>query len=86
MDFSGLVFSGLIERSRKKGWAFVALDFGLDTTTPSGEMMAKLRRTDRERVGQSIDVEHTEIALAALHHSRRSCAVRFVRRAPPATL
>lgn len=33
-------FAALMERSRRKGWAIVALDLGVDTTTPSGEMLA----------------------------------------------
>ena len=35
-------FAALMERSRKKGWALVALDLGVDTTTPAGEMMANV--------------------------------------------
>jgi DNA invertase Pin-like site-specific DNA recombinase len=37
-----LDFAGLMERSRRKGWALVALDLGVDTTTPSGELMATI--------------------------------------------
>lgn len=33
-------FAGLVERSRKRGWGIVALDLGVDMTTPSGEMVA----------------------------------------------
>jgi len=33
-------FAGLMERSRKEGWALVALDLGVDSSTPSGEAMA----------------------------------------------
>lgn len=32
--------SQVIERARRKGWSLVALDFGLDTSTPAGEMVA----------------------------------------------
>jgi DNA invertase Pin-like site-specific DNA recombinase len=35
-------FAGLMERSRKKRWALVALDLGVDTSTPSGEMLASV--------------------------------------------
>ena len=35
-------FAALMERSRKKGWSLVALDLGVDTTTPAGEMMASV--------------------------------------------
>lgn len=37
-----LDFAALMERSRRRGWALVALDLGVDTTTPSGEMMANV--------------------------------------------
>jgi DNA invertase Pin-like site-specific DNA recombinase len=30
----------LMDQSRRSGWALVALDLGVDTTTPAGEMMA----------------------------------------------
>ena len=33
-------FTALMERSRRKGWNLVALDLGVDTTTPAGEVMA----------------------------------------------
>ena len=31
---------GLIERARREGWRLVALDVGLDSTTPAGELVA----------------------------------------------
>jgi DNA invertase Pin-like site-specific DNA recombinase len=34
-----LDFAGLMDRSGQKGWSLVALDVGVDTTTPSGEAM-----------------------------------------------
>src|SRR5215217_5140315 len=37
-----LDFAALMERSRKRGWALVALDLGVDTSTPSGEMLASV--------------------------------------------
>lgn len=49
-------FSALMERSRKRGWALVALDLGVDTTTPSGEMMANVlavfAQFERQLIGQ----------------------------------
>ena len=30
----------VMDRSRRNGWALVALDLGVDTTTPAGEMMS----------------------------------------------
>ncbi len=51
-----LDFAALMERSRKKGWALVALDLGVDTTTPSGEMMANVlavfAQFERRLIGQ----------------------------------
>jgi DNA invertase Pin-like site-specific DNA recombinase len=51
-----LDFSALMERSRKKGWALVALDLGVDTTTPAGEMMANVlavfAQFERRLIGQ----------------------------------
>lgn len=38
-------FAGLIELSRKEGWALVSLDLGVDTSTPQGEMMANVMMT-----------------------------------------
>ena len=35
-----LDFAGLMERSRREGWALIALDLGVDTSTASGEMLA----------------------------------------------
>jgi DNA invertase Pin-like site-specific DNA recombinase len=35
-----LDFAGLMERSEHEEWSLVALDLGVDTTTPQGEMMA----------------------------------------------
>src|SRR5438270_7418861 len=35
-----LDFASLMDRSRRRGWSLVALDLGVDTTTPQGELMA----------------------------------------------
>jgi DNA invertase Pin-like site-specific DNA recombinase len=55
--------SGLMEVSRKQGWALVALDFDLDTSTPMGEAMANMAGTfaqlERRLIG-----ERTKDALA----------------------
>jgi DNA invertase Pin-like site-specific DNA recombinase len=49
-------FAGLMERSRREGWALVALDLGVDTTTPAGEAMASVMATfaqmERRLIGQ----------------------------------
>lgn len=35
-------FCSLAERAKKKGWKIVALDLGIDMTTPAGELMANV--------------------------------------------
>lgn len=51
-----LDFAALTERSRRKGWALVALDLGVDTSTPQGEMLANVLATfaqfERRLIGQ----------------------------------
>ncbi len=51
-----LDFAGLMERGRKKGWALVALDLGVDTTSAAGEMMANVlvsfAQYERRLIGQ----------------------------------
>ncbi len=51
-----LDFAGLMETSRKQGWALVALDLGVDTSTASGEMIANVMATfaqfERRLIGQ----------------------------------
>lgn len=67
-------FAQLMERSRRKGWALVALDLGVDTTTPSGEMLANVLAVfgqfERRLIGQ-----RTRDALAV----KRSQGVRLGR-------
>jgi DNA invertase Pin-like site-specific DNA recombinase len=45
-----------MERGRKHGWNLIALDLGVDTSTPSGEMMASVLATsaqfERRLIGQ----------------------------------
>jgi len=51
-----LDFASLMESARKEGWALVILDLGVDTTTPSGEMIANVMATfaqfERRLIGQ----------------------------------
>jgi DNA invertase Pin-like site-specific DNA recombinase len=51
-----LHFVELLERSRKKGWTLIALDLGIDTSTPSGEMVANVLMSfaqfERRLIGQ----------------------------------
>ncbi len=60
--------AGLMERGQKKGWALVACDLGVDTTTPAGEAMANVMATfaqlERRMIGQrtrdALDVKRRE--------------------------
>jgi DNA invertase Pin-like site-specific DNA recombinase len=51
-----LDFVSLMEESQREGWALVILDLGVDTTTPSGEMvtsvMASIAQFERKLIGQ----------------------------------
>lgn len=56
-------FAGLLQRARREDWGIVALDLAVDTSTPSGKMMANVvmafAEYERELIG-----ERTRIALA----------------------
>jgi DNA invertase Pin-like site-specific DNA recombinase len=69
-----LDFAELMQRSQRKRWALVALDLGVDTSTPSGEMMANVlavfAQFERRLIGQ-----RTREALAA----KRAAGVRLGR-------
>lgn len=61
----------MLERSRKEGWSLVALDLGVDTSTPAGELVANVMcavaQWERKAIGQ-----RTKDALAV----RRAMAAR----------
>lgn len=71
-----LDFAALMARSRERGWSLIALDLGVDTSTPAGEMMAHVLATfaqfERRLIGQ-----RTKDALAV----RKAQGVRLGR--PP---
>lgn len=69
-----LDFAALMERSRRKGWSLVALDLGVDTTTPAGEMVASLMATFAQYERRIIGVR-TKEALAV----KRAQGVRLGR-------
>lgn len=49
-------FSGLLDRAGRNGWALVAADIGVDTSTPAGEamanVMASFAQLERRLIGQ----------------------------------
>lgn len=51
-----LDFASLMERARRKGWNLVALDLGVDTSSPAGEAMASVLATfaqlERRLIGE----------------------------------
>jgi DNA invertase Pin-like site-specific DNA recombinase len=51
-----LDFAALMDRARRGAWSLVALELAIDTTTPSGEMMANVMATfaqfERRLIGQ----------------------------------
>lgn len=59
-----LDFAGLMERAQEEGWVIIALDLGLDMSTPSGELMGNVMASfalyERRLIGQ-----RTRDALAA---------------------
>ena len=64
----------VMDQAKRRGWALVCLDFGLDTTTPAGEMVANVilstAQYERRLIG-----ERTRDALAA----KRAAGVRLGR-------
>jgi DNA invertase Pin-like site-specific DNA recombinase len=71
---SMLDFTAIMAKATKEGWALVALDCAVDTTTPAGEAMANVLATfaqfERRLIGQ-----RTREALAA----KRAAGVRLGR-------
>ncbi len=53
---SMLDFTALMDRAQRQGWALIALDSAVDTTTPAGEAMANVLATfaqfERRLIGQ----------------------------------
>jgi DNA invertase Pin-like site-specific DNA recombinase len=58
-------FVGLLERARRNGWALVALDLGVDTSTPTGELMAHITSSVAQWERRII-AERTSDALQAM--------------------
>ncbi|MGB8652865.1 MAG: recombinase family protein [Mycobacteriales bacterium] len=68
-------FAGLLARSQKEGWAFVALDLGVDTSTPAGAFVAQVLSAASEWERKIIG-DRTRDALAA----KKAAGVRLGRR------
>lgn len=64
----------VMDRAKRKGWSVVALDFGLDTTTPAGEMVANVMLSTAQYERRLIGIR-TKDALAA----KRAQGVRLGR-------
>jgi DNA invertase Pin-like site-specific DNA recombinase len=73
---SMLDFTGLMAKAQKQGWALVALDCAVDTTTPAGEAMANVLATFAQFERRLIS-QRTREALAI----KRASGVRLGR--PP---
>lgn len=56
-------FGRILERSRKRGWAFLALDLGVDTSTAAGELVANVLASVAQWERRAIS-ERTKAALA----------------------
>lgn len=73
---STLDFCTLLERSRRRGWSVVCLDLGVDTSTPTGELLSSIvaataayeRRLIGLRTREGMAAKRT----AGVHTGRRS--------------
>jgi len=56
---------GLVERAQREGWRLIALDVGLDTTTPAGELvaaaLAMAARFEYRRISERQLEKHEEL-------------------------
>lgn len=77
-------FASVVERSRRKGWALLALDLQVDTTTPSGELLANVLASfaqfERRMIGVRTAEAMAEIRKAGKHMGRRSTLPETVRK------
>lgn len=82
-----LDFAGLMERARKRGWSLVALDLGVDTSTPSGEMMASVlatfaqfeRRLIGQRTKEALAIKRAQGVRLGRPHTMSAEAVAMIR-------
>jgi DNA invertase Pin-like site-specific DNA recombinase len=80
---SMLDFAGLMARASHERWALVALDLGVDTTTPAGEAMANVMATfaqfERRLIGQRTREALAQKRLAGVVLGRRRSIPEHVR-------
>jgi DNA invertase Pin-like site-specific DNA recombinase len=60
---SVLDFAGVLARAERRGWALIALDLGVDTTTPAGRMVANVMAAVAEWE-RSVIAQRTKDAMA----------------------
>ena len=89
---SMLDFTAVMAKAQKQGWALVALDCAVDTTTPAGEAMANVLATfaqferrligqrTREATGREAQAGR-EVRPAAVAPGRCTCAIASERKA-----
>lgn len=70
-----LEFATLVERMKREPWRSVALDLGVDTTTPNGECVANVMGSFAQFERQMISVRTKEALVAA-----RARGIRLGRR------
>jgi DNA invertase Pin-like site-specific DNA recombinase len=69
-------FAGLMSRAQREGYGLVALDLGVDTSTPSGELIANVLASfsqyERRLIGQRTKEGMAEHKAQGKHMGRRS--------------
>jgi len=78
-----LDFAGLMDRARRRGWSLVALDLGVDTTTPNRQLianvMASFAQFERQLIGQGTKEALAEKRRAGVRLGRPPCLPESVR-------
>jgi DNA invertase Pin-like site-specific DNA recombinase len=70
-------FSGTLDNARSQGWALVSLDFGIDTTTPVGELVANNMAAVSQWERRIISVRTKEALAAKRERGERMGAPRL---------
>src|SRR6266508_5134121 len=85
---SMLDFTALMAQAQKQGWALVALDCAVDTTTPAGEAMANVlatfaqfeRRLIAQRTREALAIKRVQLAAEGRRLGRPRTMPASVRR------